>query len=82
MRYFKYVLQLDSDLLSAFVSGSGGPSIQDKNNDSGVTSTDESKDNLHGILKSPTSSSITSSASSRKLFAGADAVSRIKKFAR
>ena len=43
-----------------------------------MTSTDESKDNLHGILKSPTSSSIASSASSRKLFAGADAVSAIK----
>ena len=64
---------MDSDLLSAFISG--GPA--DK---SGQLNAAESRENMHGIVKSPTSSSLHSTASRKLLMAG-DGVIKICLFA-
>ena len=54
---------MDSDLLSAFISGGAA----DKNGQSNAA---ESRENMHGIVKSPTSSSLHSTASRKLLMAG------------
>ena len=63
------ISKLDSDLLSAFISGGAA----DK---SGQSNAAESRENMHGIVKSPTSSSLHSTASRKLLMAG-DGVIRI-----
>ena len=59
---------MDSDLLSAFISGGAA----DK---SGQSNAAESRENMHGIVKSPTSSSLHSTASRKLLMAGDGVIS-------